>query len=87
MHFWYDHWLSSGPLYVRRTDISHINIKIKDCWIDDSWNVELLKDLVGEEITKDITQKKIKGCIQLDRCVSKPTPNGHFSTTSAWEVV
>lgn len=52
-HFWNYRWLTSKPLSIRRSDISYKNIRIKDCWVDNSWNVELLKDLVGEEAMKE----------------------------------
>lgn len=48
-HFFHDHWLASQSLSVRRSDICNKNIIIKDYWVDNSWNVELLRDLVGEE--------------------------------------
>lgn len=55
--------------------------------MDNSWNVELLRDLVGKEAMEEILQTKISGCNGLDRCVWKSNPNGKFSTTSAWEAI
>ncbi|KAL5978322.1 hypothetical protein ACLOJK_029439 [Asimina triloba] len=47
-------WLTSGPLSVRFTNIPNKKLRIKDCWVDTSWNIELLKDLVGDEVMEEV---------------------------------
>lgn len=85
-YFWYDRWLVSGSLSVRITDIPNKKLRIKDCWVDKAWNIEFLKDLVGDEVMEEIIQTRISGCGGSDVCVWKPSPDGNFTTASAWEV-
>lgn len=81
--FWFDRWLASSPLSARINDVTNKQIRIRDCWMDQAWNVELLKELVAEAITEEIVQTKISGSNGLDSCVWKPTSDGKFTTATA----
>ncbi|KAK0586367.1 hypothetical protein LWI29_005771 [Acer saccharum] len=82
-YFWYDRWLASGPLSVRITDIPNKKLRIKDCWVDKAWNIEILKGLVGNKVMEEIIQTRISGRGGSDICVWKPSPDDNFTTASA----
>lgn len=84
--FWFDRWLASGPLATQITDITNQRVHIRECWLEHEWNVELLKELVGESITAEIVQNRVSERNELDICVWKPSSNGKFTMTTAWEV-
>ncbi|KAK2649747.1 hypothetical protein Ddye_017236 [Dipteronia dyeriana] len=50
-----------------------------------AWNVDLLNELVGEAITKEIVQTKIPRHNGLDIYVWKPSLDGRFTTAIAWD--
>lgn len=62
-------------------------LRINECWLDDSWDVGHLTDLVGEEATLEILHNSRAGKSGPDIFVWTPSNDGSFSTSSAWEVV
>lgn len=58
--FWFDRRLSSSPLAVTVSDIRNKHICIMDCWVDWAWNIDMLTSLVGETVTTEIIQTRIK---------------------------
>ncbi|KAK4833981.1 hypothetical protein QYF36_014386 [Acer negundo] len=85
--FWYDRWLASGLLSVQVEEITNSNLLINDCWLNDSWDVNRLTELVGEEATLDILHNSRAGKSGPDLFVWTPSNDGCFSISSAWEVV
>ncbi|XP_035546099.1 uncharacterized protein LOC118348474 [Juglans regia] len=84
---WRDPWLKSGPL-VASCDISaQSSLKVRECRIQNGWDVDLLKDLVGEskleEILDGLGEHK-EGAYVL---IWKPNLNGDFSSKSAWDCI
>ncbi|KAF8408105.1 hypothetical protein HHK36_007247 [Tetracentron sinense] len=54
--FWYDRWLSSGPLSLySNVDITP-SLCIKDLWVENSWDKDKLVELVGSVKTEEIVQ-------------------------------
>ncbi|KAF8365142.1 hypothetical protein HHK36_032850 [Tetracentron sinense] len=54
--FWYDRWLSSGPLSLHpNVDITP-SLCIKDLWVENSWDRDKLVELVGSVKTEEIVQ-------------------------------
>ncbi|KAG6729530.1 hypothetical protein I3842_01G032600 [Carya illinoinensis] len=51
--FWFDRWLSSGLLSVGAYDIANLKLRISDCWINNSWNTDLLRELVDADTVAD----------------------------------
>lgn len=45
--FWYDCWLASGPLSQFFVSILNPLSQIKDVWLDDAWDRDVLIELVG----------------------------------------
>ncbi|KAG2696272.1 hypothetical protein I3760_07G050900 [Carya illinoinensis] len=85
--FWRDPWLKSGAL-VNSCDISNFPLlKVRECRLQNGWDVDLLHRLVGatkmEEILNCLGEQKEGG----DLLIWKPTLNGVFSSKSAWDCV
>ncbi|GLT69679.1 hypothetical protein SLA2020_418130 [Shorea laevis] len=54
LSFWWDKWMDSGPI-CQNVQISYLPfLKIKDCMVEHSWNVDLVVQLVGQEVADDI---------------------------------
>jgi hypothetical protein len=54
LSFWRDKWMESGPI-CQKVQISDLPLlKIKDCMVENSWDVDLAVKLVGQEIADDI---------------------------------
>lgn len=85
--FWFDNWISSGPLAASSITVLQPGIKIKECWEPVTWDVDLLKELVGVTKTEEILMSSIKKKEGSDVFVWKPFIDGKFSTASAWEVI
>ncbi|XP_040996793.1 uncharacterized protein LOC121242840 [Juglans microcarpa x Juglans regia] len=46
--FWYDNWEDGGPLSAHHQVIENPLLKIKECWVDDGWDIPLLERLMGK---------------------------------------
>ncbi|KAG2682183.1 hypothetical protein I3760_11G180000 [Carya illinoinensis] len=69
--FWFDMWLSSGPLVKSIELVQRLALKVQECWESGAWDTFALEELkVGSNVF-----------------MWKPTTNGKFSTTSAREVI
>ncbi|XP_042964705.1 uncharacterized protein LOC122298926 [Carya illinoinensis] len=85
--FWRDHWLKSRAL-INSCDISDYPLlKVRECGLQNGWDVDLLHRLVGatkmEEILNCLGEQKEGG----DLLIWKPTLNKVFSSKSAWDCV
>ncbi|KAF5464979.1 hypothetical protein F2P56_015014 [Juglans regia] len=85
--FWFDKWLASGILSVSIEAVRNSKLFIKDCWINNSWNSDRLLELVGSELTEEILQNVPTSKSGQDIFIWKPSPDGRFSTGTAWEVM
>ncbi|XP_035540358.1 uncharacterized protein LOC118344262 [Juglans regia] len=85
--FWFDRWLASGPLSIRVDEITNNRLRLQDCWSNNSWDEDLLRELVSEEVVEEIIQMPINVIPGPDLFVWKPSTDGRFSTRTAWEVV
>ncbi|KAF8413601.1 hypothetical protein HHK36_001593 [Tetracentron sinense] len=83
--FWYDRWLSSGPLSLHpNVDITP-SLCIKDLWVENSWDRDKLVELVGSVKTEEIVQTIAAGRNGEDVLVWMPSKDGKFSSASAWD--
>ncbi|KAF8406683.1 hypothetical protein HHK36_008774 [Tetracentron sinense] len=83
--FWYDRWLSSGPLSLHpNVDITP-SLCIKDLWVENSWDKDKLVELVGSVKTEEIVQTIAAGRNGEDVLVWMPSKDGKFSSASAWD--
>ncbi|TXG69366.1 hypothetical protein EZV62_004301 [Acer yangbiense] len=70
--FWFDRWLASGPLSVSTDYISNKKMCIKDCWLNNKWNSNLLVELVSDHKTMEIVNNVTAGrrawfmCLAVD---------------------
>ncbi|KAF8405073.1 hypothetical protein HHK36_009970 [Tetracentron sinense] len=83
--FWYDRWLSSGPLSPHpNVDITPA-LCIKDLWVENSWDRDKLVELVGSVKTEEIVQTIATGRNGENVLVWMPSKDGKFSSASAWD--
>ncbi|XP_040986544.1 uncharacterized protein LOC121234610 [Juglans microcarpa x Juglans regia] len=85
--FWFDRWLASGPLSIHVEDVINNGLRLQDCWSNNLWDEDFLRELVSEEVVEEILQMPINDTRGPDLFVWKPSTNGRFSTRTAWEVV
>ncbi|KAF5449942.1 hypothetical protein F2P56_030338 [Juglans regia] len=67
--FWYDKWRDNGPLCNDRPIVGHPLLKIKECQLSDSWDVNLLENFVGLENVDHIVAS-LSGAKFGERCSS-----------------
>ncbi|KAJ0088691.1 hypothetical protein Patl1_32423 [Pistacia atlantica] len=84
--FWFDRWLASGPLGASR-ESGPSQLKIKDVWIDGSWDENVLVDLVGINKTEEIMNGVVAGKVGTDITIWKPEVEGVFTSASAWDLI
>ncbi|XP_042964784.1 uncharacterized protein LOC122299013 [Carya illinoinensis] len=87
LSFWCDTWLEEGPLCNEFSSVVNLSLKIKECTLEDGWNYELLNQLVGPNRVEQILKALGKRKNGADVLVWTPSPDGVFSTKSAWECV
>lgn len=85
--FWFYEWLSSGPLDASLGVVLDPNLLINEVWVANSWDVQLLESLIGDDMANVI--RAIVPCHRRggDIRIWKPSIDGHFSMASAWELV
>ncbi|KAJ0094336.1 hypothetical protein Patl1_15029 [Pistacia atlantica] len=84
--FWFDRWLASGPLGASR-ESGPSQLKIKDVWIDGSWDENVLVDLVGINKTEEIMNGVVAGKVGTDITIWKPEVKGVFTSAPAWDLI
>lgn len=84
--FWFNKWLSLGPLAKNTTMLQWQTMKINEWWIMDHWDVEKLKVLVRDNKIEQISLSTIKFKVGPDVFIYKLSINGTFSMASTWEV-
>lgn len=85
--FWRDKWLESGPICAQQSIVNHPNLLVKHCMVNNSWDVDMLVQLVGQELTNNIVLK-ISGIREgSDILVWMGNLDGGFTSKSAWNIV
>ncbi|KAG2696624.1 hypothetical protein I3760_07G066400 [Carya illinoinensis] len=85
--FWFDRWFSNETLACMVESVMTLSITIKEVWIGDKWNVEMLESLVGEEVSEAVMSSVSAGRSGQDVLVWRPTMDGRFTTATAWEFI
>lgn len=57
--FWHDNWLLEGPLNTLVMEVANRHLRVRDCWLENLWNEDLLEKMVGQE-TMESNSKEIK---------------------------
>ena len=90
--FWYDTWLLDVPLAsLCGPQSTPFPQRVCDFWIEDEWDEEeLWRVFVEQGVPLEVIEKILlipfdRG--ERDRARWRPSPNGNFSVSSAWEVV
>lgn len=62
-------------------------LRIKDLWVENSWDYDHLVELVGAVKVDEICQNVVAGRGGDDMLVWMPSRDGSFSFASAWDVI
>lgn len=81
--FWHDTWCGGLPLYVQFPAHVSKKEKIKDYRTDDGWNLSKLLSKFPADMTHEIASISFNK-FTSDFACWKLTPNGSFTTKSAW---
>ncbi|GLT71798.1 hypothetical protein SLA2020_437910 [Shorea laevis] len=85
LSFWRDKWMDTGPI-CQTVPISALPcLKIKDCMVEQSWDVDLVVQLVGQEVADEIFSRVDGTKTGMDRLIWLGSRDGRFSTKSAWD--
>lgn len=69
--FWFENYLGTCPLATRKTRNPRLDLTIRDCLVDGSWNLEAVEDVLSPSFSN--------GSDLLAWC---PSSNGIFSISS-----
>lgn len=84
--FWFDKWLGEEAL-VDSVTVSMPRLKLKNCWLDEGWDLDLIFRLVGPQKAQDIVSSMCGHKDGVDRLVWLPNEDGNFSTSGAWDCI
>jgi hypothetical protein len=85
LSFWRDKWMESGPICQKVQIYDLPLLKIKDCMVEHSWDVDLVVQLVGQEVADDIFSQVDGTKPGMDRLIWLGSRDGRFSTKSFWD--
>jgi hypothetical protein len=84
LSFWRDKWMEMGKCLLKQiSDLPFL--KIKDCMVEHSWDVDLVVQLVGQEVADDIFSQNDGTKPGMDRLIWLGSRDGRFSTKSVWD--
>ncbi|EOY25447.1 Uncharacterized protein TCM_016753 [Theobroma cacao] len=84
--FWHDAWMGDEPLVNSFPSFSQSMMKVNYFFNDDAWDVDKLKTVIPNAIVDEILKIPISRENE-DIAYWALTPNGDFSTKSAWELL
>ncbi|EOY06960.1 Uncharacterized protein TCM_021522 [Theobroma cacao] len=85
LFFWHDCWMGEEPLVIRNQEFASSMAQVSDFFLNNSWDIEKLKSVLQQEVVEEIAKIPINASSN-DRAYWTPTPNGDFSTKSAWQL-
>ncbi|EOY34748.1 Uncharacterized protein TCM_042328 [Theobroma cacao] len=86
LFFWHDCWMGDAPLISSNQEFTSSMVQVCDFFMNNSWNVEKLKTVLQQEVVDEIAKIPID-TMSKDEAYWTPTPNGDFSTKSAWQLI
>ncbi|XP_042956337.1 uncharacterized protein LOC122292170 [Carya illinoinensis] len=54
--FWHDNWADGGPISGHYPVLERRLLRIKECWLDNGWDIPLLERLVGQQKALELYQ-------------------------------
>ncbi|XP_042964739.1 uncharacterized protein LOC122298962 [Carya illinoinensis] len=85
--FWYDNWADGGPIGDHFPVLERPSLRVKECQIDNGWDISLLERLVGPQKAEDLFQFLATRKDGLDILIWTRDKNGKFNTRSAWDCI
>ncbi|EOY17514.1 Uncharacterized protein TCM_042330 [Theobroma cacao] len=86
LFFWHDCWMGETPLTSSNQELSLSMVQVCDFFMNNSWDIEKLKTVLQQEVVDEIAKIPIDA-MSKDEAYWAPTPNGEFSTKSAWQLI
>ncbi|EOY25454.1 Uncharacterized protein TCM_026877 [Theobroma cacao] len=86
LFFWHDCWMGETPLISSNHEFSLSMVQVCDFFMNNSWDIEKLKTVLQQEVVDEIAKIPIDA-MSKDEAYWAPTPNGEFSTKSAWQLI
>lgn len=87
MSFWRDPWLKSGALVESCTITAHPELKVRECRLEDGWDVDLIRALVGDNKMEEILGYLGAHKEGTDLLIWEPNLNGDSMSKSAWDCI
>ncbi|XP_042939510.1 uncharacterized protein LOC122274547 [Carya illinoinensis] len=78
IYFWYDKWRENGPLINDMSPVGSPLLKIKDCRLSDSWDMDTLENLIGGEKVDEILTSLSRPNFGKDVLIWTPMESGHI---------
>ncbi|XP_042956358.1 uncharacterized protein LOC122292186 [Carya illinoinensis] len=85
--FWHDNWVEGGPLSNLYPVFEQPLLKIKDCRLDNGWDVPLMERLVGSQKAADLCNFLARRKEGQDVLIWLNDKAGNFTTKSAWDCI
>lgn len=85
--FWWDRWLDDGPIGAMHENVICPSMKVKECWVENEWDVEMLNRLIGEEKANEVLRVARKRMEGEDELVWMENTIGQFTSKSAWSCI
>ncbi|KAF5447364.1 hypothetical protein F2P56_032920 [Juglans regia] len=85
--FWYDKWLAQESFAEALPVVEQPLLKIKDCKLENGWDVDLLERLVGTELAENVINVLARSKEGEDLLIWTKTESGNFTTKSAWDCI
>ncbi|KAG2722809.1 hypothetical protein I3760_02G143800 [Carya illinoinensis] len=85
--FWYDNWANGDPLCSLYPVIENPLLKIKDCHLDNEWDISLLDQLVGQQKAIELYQYLARRKEGEDVLIWLKDDAGKFTMKSAWDCI
>ncbi|KAH0643516.1 hypothetical protein KY290_035016 [Solanum tuberosum] len=84
--FWWDQWLSSGPIYLQLVQSSKPkNTKVKEFWENNRWDFEDLEEVIPKHLVEEIRSVYTNFGENKDKPIWKLHPSGKFTLVSAFQ--
>lgn len=87
LSFWRDKWLETGPICNEIQIADFLTLKLKECMVENSWDLEFLVQLVGWEYSDKIFSHVGGMKDGSNILIWLGHVDGRFTTSNAWDLV
>lgn len=83
--FWYEKWFGEEPLSAAYDVVELPRLKVRECKLEEGWDMELLSKLVGLQKSEEIVELLVGQKKGDDLLIWLTKEDVRFSNRSAWE--